>query len=246
MNIRCLNGNGIKLLAAVLMVVDHIGMFFFPQAAWLRWIGRISLPLFAYMLAEGCRHTKNKTDRLLLLASTALACQIVSFIASGSLRMSILVTFSLSVLIIYSLQAFAEKLSSSARPLSVALAAAGFIGMVFLTFAVTCIREIDGAAFSVEYGFWGCMLAVFPAAADCMMSGRADGETACVVRLAAFAAGLCVLCAAHSNPAQWFSLAALVPLAMYDGRRGKLNLKYFFYVFYPAHLGLFWLISCMI
>ena len=123
MKVQFLNGNGIKLLAAVLMVADHIGMFFFPQTMWLRAIGRISLPLFAYMLAEGCRYTKNKLNHVLLLALVALACQIVYFFAAGSLQMCILVTFTLSTLIIYALQYFKRCLFIGERPLTTVLAA---------------------------------------------------------------------------------------------------------------------------
>ena len=65
MKFSFINGNGIKLLAAVLMVIDHIGAIFFPQIVWLRCVGRISFPLFAYMLAVGCKYTRNKVYHLL-------------------------------------------------------------------------------------------------------------------------------------------------------------------------------------
>jgi hypothetical protein len=35
---------------------------------------------------------------------------------------------------------------------------------------------------------------------------------------------------------QKYSLLALVPLLLYSGKRGKLRMKYFFYIFYPLHL----------
>ncbi len=244
MKIQCINGNGIKLLAAVLMVIDHIGMFFFSQATWLRCIGRISLPLFAYMLAEGCRHTKNKLNHLLLLASVAIVCQIVSFVVAGSLNMCILVTFTLSTLIIYSLQHFGQCLKEHEKNFSAVLAGVGFASMVFLTLALNSIAEINGVPFSVEYGFWGCMLPVFPAAADCIAGEIAlPPAYAHAFRLSLFTAGLVILCAFHVNYLQWFSLIALIPLALYNGQKGKLKLKYFFYVFYPAHLAIFYIIA---
>ena len=52
-----------------------------------------------------------------------------------------------------------------------------------------------------------------------------------------FAAGLIVLSFAQGW-AQWFSLAALLPIAFYSGERGRRQLKYLFYLFYPAHLAL--------
>ena len=37
---------------------------------------------------------------------------------------------------------------------------------------------------------------------------------------------------------QFYALMALPLLMLYSGKRGKWNMKYFFYVFYPAHLVL--------
>ena len=31
-------------------------------------------------------------------------------------------------------------------------------------------------------------------------------------------------------------LLAILPLALYNGQRGKWNLKWLFYIYYPAHL----------
>ena len=35
---------------------------------------------------------------------------------------------------------------------------------------------------------------------------------------------------------QIWSLLALIPLALYNGKRGTWRMKYLFYVYYPAHL----------
>lgn len=49
----------IKLLAAALMVVDHIGAVFFSEILGLRVLGRLSFPLFCWLLVQGEAHTKN-------------------------------------------------------------------------------------------------------------------------------------------------------------------------------------------
>ena len=49
----------IKLIAMFTMLVDHVGAVFFPNALWLRVIGRIAFPLFAWGIAMGYRYTRN-------------------------------------------------------------------------------------------------------------------------------------------------------------------------------------------
>ena len=45
---------------------------------------------------------------------------------------------------------------------------------------------------------------------------------------------------------QIYSLFAIPLLALYSGKRGKANLKYFFYIFYPLHLVVIQAISMII
>ena len=47
----------IQFIAALTMLIDHIGMVFFPSAIGFRAIGRLSFPLFAFGIAEGVRYT---------------------------------------------------------------------------------------------------------------------------------------------------------------------------------------------
>lgn len=61
----------IKMLAAILMIVDHVG--YVLEDEWLRIIGRFSFPLFAWALAQGAKHTKNwqRYERRLLVLAIA-------------------------------------------------------------------------------------------------------------------------------------------------------------------------------
>ena len=48
-----LDGTALKLIAMASMVSDHVGDNFFPDQIWMRVIGRIALPVFAFCCAQG-------------------------------------------------------------------------------------------------------------------------------------------------------------------------------------------------
>ena len=59
-NIRLNTDTGfLKLIAIVTMLIDHLGAVMFPQYPVMRVIGRIAFPIFAYCIAVGCIYTHN-------------------------------------------------------------------------------------------------------------------------------------------------------------------------------------------
>ena len=236
MRIRFLNANAIKILACVLMVVDHVGFLLFPDLYFLRIIGRLSLPLFAFSLAEGCRYTRNKIAHLALLAGLAFFVQLVYYLYDGSTYMCILVTFTFSVVCIYALQFFKAVLFSDKKVYLKILAIFPFILAIIGTYIANYFWEID-------YGFWGCMLPVFASLLD---FHRVPAPTLLkntdhlFVRIACMSIGLVLLAffIPYLKDIQFYSLLAIPLLLLYNGEKGKWKLKYFFYVFYPLHLVL--------
>ena len=93
-----LTGNQLKIIAMITMTCDHVGLQIFPQLQWLRILGRLAMPIYAYMIAEGCRHTRDRKKYLMRLLGMGILCQIVYFVAMESLYQCILITFSLSAL----------------------------------------------------------------------------------------------------------------------------------------------------
>ena len=113
-----LSGNMLKILAAIFMTIDHIGLLFFPTEMIFRIIGRLAFPIFAFMIAEGARYTKHRLRYFLSVFILGVICQIVYFVTSESLYMCILITFSLSLIMLFTLKdlkiaIFKEKKSSS-------------------------------------------------------------------------------------------------------------------------------------
>lgn len=57
----------LKIVALICMLIDHAGATLFPQCDILRSIGRVSFPLYAFLLAQGCKHT-HSMDQVLHIA----------------------------------------------------------------------------------------------------------------------------------------------------------------------------------
>lgn len=222
-----LSGNQLKLIAMVCMTVDHVGLMLLPQCTLLRIIGRLAFPIYAYMIAEGCRYTRSMGRYLSMLLLTAAVCQTVYFCAMGSVYLCIMVTFSISVSLIWLL-----KLAQTQKRFWVWLLLAI---AVYLTFFVAEILPAlaVGSGFGIDYGFIGILLPV----AVYLFPDR-KGQLLCMTT------GLALL--SGDWGVQWWSLLAVPLLALYNGQRGKWKLKWLFYLYYPAHLGGIWLIGQVI
>lgn len=212
-----LTGNQLKLIALITMTIDHIGMMLFPRTILLRVIGRLAFPIFAYMIAEGCQYTRNRSRYFLSMAGLGLLCQIVYWVATGSLYMCVLVTFSLSILLIYAIDFGREKGGVFWAVPLLALGAAIFACEVMP-------RLLPGTDYGIDYGTWGVLLPVFAY----LGTSRKD-------KFALTSAGL-ILLNRTLGGLQWYSLLALIPLFFYNGTRGKKKMKYLFYIYYPLHL----------
>ena len=210
-----LTGNMLKLIAAFAMLLDHIGLMFFPDVLAFRIVGRLSFPIFAFMIAEGCRYTRNRRRYWGLLTALAAVCQVVYYLFDGSLYFSVLVTFSLSILTIYVLDWWKR------RP--------GIPRLLGLLGAFLALHVLN-TLFTIDYGFCGCLVPVF---ASLPVGTRYDTLT---FRIFCLGVGLLPLAAAIGG-IQYLSLLAVPVLLCYNGQRGKWNLKYFFYIFYPLHLA---------
>lgn len=205
----------LKLIAAFTMTVDHAGLILCGNETWMRALGRLAFPLYAYFIAEGFRYTKNRLRYFLTVFLLGVGCQIVCAIAEPGQALGVLLTFSLSIALM-ALTDLAKKDRRFAPAVPIA------IGLLYVFCHFVWI----------DYGFFGAILPWFASLFEKKWP-----------RLAAFAAGLLLLCgnsALSGNYLQSLSLLSLLLLVLYNGKRGKYKMKYFFYVFYPLHLAVIW------
>jgi hypothetical protein len=251
--IRCLNGTQIKIIMVIFMVCDHIHQMFLSQGApqWLTMVGRLVLPAFLFLVIEGWEHTRNQRKYMLRLLYGSLAVSILSAVITGFfpnnnvvLMNNIFSTFLVTCWYLWCIDRLkARKIVSGLLLMLVPLLTAlpmialgqlankggmspeGIHALALISSALPNILGIEGGAGVV---FLGVILY--------LLHGRQmlQGLT-----VAAFGAVLFVL---SPHDIQWMMAFAAVPIFLYNGERGR-GMKYFFYVFYPAHLYVLYLLA---
>lgn len=240
--IRFINADLLKLIATALMLIDHIGIIFADRLPGgtdllMRKIGRLSMPLFAFAIAEGCRYTRNKILHFAMLFGLGLLCFFVYAVAIRQIYYNILITFSFSIMIIYAMQFMKASLCTpQSKRWQKICSPLLFLGAIAFTYLFCFYNEVD-------YGFWGCMLPVFASLFDfhrVPAPAFLQKTDVLPVRVLTMAIGLVLLVFHTAFPpkiAAW-ALFSIPVLLLYNGKKGTWRLKYFFYVFYPAHLAL--------
>ncbi len=218
-----LSGNQLKLSAVLFMTIDHIGYLLFPDVIILRILGRLSFPIFAFAISEGCRHTRSRRAYLLTLAISAILFQVVYTSITGSLVMNIFVTLSLSVLSVIIIDKTAKMQAKYAF--------AVFVLYMGIIFALCELLPLIIPDFNIDYGFFGVLLPVW-----CYM-GRTKKEQLLFCTIGLIPLSLSV------GSIQFFSLLSIPFLALYNGSRGKMPMKWFFYAYYPLHLATLYALS---
>jgi hypothetical protein len=223
-----LTNNQLKIIAMLAMLFDHIGKVLLPQYSILQIIGRLAFPIFAFMIAEGCYYTRNKIRYFLSVFLLGAGCQAVYIIWEKSFYMNILLTFSLSIIFIFSLENYKKTKEKRIRILML------FTVITVLLIAVMLPVILIDQGFIIDYGIFGVLLpvAIFYAPDK--------------LRKLIYTAGILILLTLDlGGGIQWWSLLSIPFLALYNQKRGKYNIKPLFYIFYPAHLVVIYLISVL-
>ena len=212
------------------MLIDHAGLALFPAVGLFRCVGRISFPLYCFLIAQGCRHTRDiraYARRLLLLAILSeIPFDLLIFGHMASfVEQNVLFSLLLGLLAIYA----SELLK--AKPY--------YAPMANISLCLCAMLA------NVSYGWLSIVL--------CLSMYAAGGNKAKLTLLTGGSLLLYSLSLLLSGvTASWVlvsfcSLFSLIPLLLYNGRRGARSpiFTFLFYAAYPLHIILLLIVRAM-
>lgn len=208
-----IDGFTLKMIAVIAMLIDHIGLIFFPDIIALRVIGRLALPIFAFLLTEGLLKTSNVNNYIIRLFAFALISQIpfslVLYITGNYILM-------LNIFFLLGVGLGALVLAQKQKNIFVQILIIGAASLV------ATIANVDYSA----YGIW--MIASFYILQRNTILGAA--------LFAIFTILECLLLPYPMGLIQIFAIAALPLILSYNGQPGLRISRWWFYWFYPAHM----------
>lgn len=244
MNQKGLSQEGLKLIACITMLLDHIGaviIFWLYMQAWraqdytvsnswlqlyrlLRIIGRIAFPIFCFLLVEGVHYTRSPKKYLLRLAIGAVISEIPFDLAISNgitwESCSVMVTLLLGCMMILAMQRMKGVWKIAVIP------------PFFL------LAELLGTDYA------GKGIAIIA-----MLALTKDAPREKLLRTLGFVIllrfGAPVKIGPVSVPMELFALIGLIPMFCYQGRKLTRNkaVQWTFYLFYPVHLLVLWVLK---
>lgn len=227
---RCFFTSGqLKLIAITAMLIDHLGVTLFPGAVWMRCVGRIAFPLFAFELVEGYIHThdlRRYAGRLLLLAAVSeIPFNMVvgaSLLCPG--QQNAVWTLLAGLAACYCVDGLSWRRGMLGR-------------LVYLTGLIVSLL-LPGVLMS-DYGTEGVMLVLlFLLTRGRDALGAVFQAAVMLVMWWLFSGGETITAGPFGLGVQCFALLSLPLIWLYNGRRGGRGreLQFAAYAFYPAHL----------
>ena len=225
---------GLHIIAMVFMLCDHLWGTIVPGNDWLTCLGRISFPIFAFMIVEGYFHTGNLKKYVKRLFLFALISEIPFNLAMGSrlfypVHQNVLWSFLMAIGFIHC----NEKAVKSGKWWKRAVTAVVSVIMAYLLGIITMVDFYHAGILTVLvfYFFrnkkWYNYIAQF----ICLWYINME-------MLGGYSYQLNILGQTYFVARQGFAMLALIPIWLYRGRQGYHTkaFQYFCYWFYPAHL----------
>lgn len=210
---------GLKLLAAATMLIDHMGLVLFHNNLILRLIGRLAFPIYVFLLVEGVEHSRNRMAYLGRLALFAVISEVpFDLMVFGRLScpdgQSVMLTLFLAAACLVLMQEVRD------------LKRAHRVIVSLLGILTACVMAETART---DYSAYGILLAV-------LLYCTRDLPHRRLIQFAGMLL-LGILCFGIYTPQHACVLA--VPLfCLYNGTRRNPDrrIQYAFYAFYPVHM----------
>lgn len=213
----------LKIIAVITMIFDHVGYIMFKKFTFMNYLGRLSFPIFAFLITEGYIHTKNLKKYFSRLLIFALISQIpyILFVRTftNTFTLNILFTLALGLLAISVYDKSKNK----------------FLGLLFVG-----IFSLFAQLLHFDYGWFG-IAAIF---IFYVFKNKKIYMNLFFV-LSTFINYFCNYIIIQRKEYLFitlFCILSLIPINLYNEKKGK-NIKYFLYIFYPLHLIVLYLIT---
>lgn len=222
----------IKLIAALTMLIDHIGVVLSPTTLLYRIIGRLSMPLFAYCVARGFYYS-NQHDTvkyyIMKMLILSVVSQLPAYLMTGE-DLNICFTWTLSLLLLFVCAKIDDVLWKPVLFIIIA---------VFILFILIKLN-----IFTVDYGVYGITLPLF--FYYLIVSNKEGLMNYTIVLLISWV--IYILCEQNaSSVGQVFSIPSALVLTASRKYDEKIKLpKWLFYVFYPVHIVILLIIKYLL
>lgn len=222
---RGLPQEGLKAVACITMLIDHIGAVLMPWNVVLRMIGRIAFPIYCFLLAEGAHYTKNPRNYVLRLGIGVLLSELPFDLAlSGGVDwtyQSVMVTLLLGVLALLCM----KKMENVVLKVLIVIPFAAAAELLLTDYGAAGVLLVAVFGLTRKKPWWQRLLGVLvvlyitPSAAITLWG----------IRL----------------PIELLGALALIPIACYSGRKltHSKAVQWAFYLFYPVHLTILYLLK---
>lgn len=253
----------LKIIALIAMFIDHVGAFIPNTPEWFRWIGRIAIPIFIYGVVVGYEHTSNRKKYLLRLyfanLGMALLVMLINLMMSDT-QNPLYNNFIASLFVMAFVIHILEKKQFKYILLFLLWQIIVFIICVLLA-EILNVPNLSNTMAS--YYFWGSILGsilfveggpmfILLGVTLYFFSSNKIKQSI-VFSFYSFCFFMASYKFGHRYDAlfnysfpfadyQWLMIAAVPFILLYNGKKGK-GLKYFFYIFYPSHIIILYLIG---
>jgi hypothetical protein len=242
----------LKVIGIMLMVFDHVHQMFYFEGIpmWFTMLGRLVAPIFLFLSAEGFHYTHNRRKYMLQLLFGFWLCQLLFMGVSTVLpndKVELLnAIFGTLFLGLCSMWVY-DGLFGKVKYVGKAI-----LGLLFLVLTPFLTLWIIGEP-SMPLIIKQFFLLIVPSTLT-VEGGAIFVLLALVFHifrdkkwLSCLAIALLSLVIFILNPhnEQWLMVFSILPIYLYNGQEGRKE-KYFFYIFYPFHILVLYLLSTLL